>query len=141
MRKSARSLLVLLTMLAAVAAGVLNGRVVCMASGGHVALEEPHGEQRHAPHDHGCDGSGDPENHQAPDKDGCTDIASGGTLVHEATLTTYSHEHVQLALFSVPTALTVIAHAATPRSTESPFAGAPPAQADLSRLRSIILQV
>lgn len=151
MSRSLRLILVLFTTVAAFAAGVLNGRVVCMAGSNDVAFEEPHRGVEHSSHDHGCGDEDGPAHSDGddrhPDSDrhapagGCTDMGAGGTLVREAAPSGYDHQHVQLSLPLVPAALSSLLHTSCPRSVELRFAGTPPALADLACLRSIILLV
>lgn len=139
MIRFARLLFVLLTTFAATAAGVLDGRVVCMAGSADVAVEQPHRDVEHTSHDHDGDKHGEDE-HQAP-KGGCTDVQAGGTLVRENAPAVYDHQHLQLALPLVSPALSAVVIAANSGSTELRFAGTPPALADLACVRSIILLV
>lgn len=144
MARFTRTLFILLTALAATAAGALNGRIACLVDSGNVALEQPHRGTKHTPLDHGYDGGFDPDRH-TPDRhtedEECTDIGAGGTLVREAAVAAYCHEHAPLALPLVSPVLAAGLLAACPRSPELRFAGIPPAFADLTFLRSIILLV
>lgn len=145
MATTLRSLLALLTAVSALAAGALNGRVLCMAGAERIAIEEPHSDSAHSPSDHGCAGEGE-ANHDAPDHQsvpdgGCMDIQAGGTLVRETALTVYDHQHARLALPVALPALSADLLSAHSPSRHLKFAGAPPALAYLARLGSIILLV
>lgn len=162
MAQIARSFFVLLTTVSALAAGALNGRVVCVTDAGHVALEEPHPRVAYSPHDHGCVGScgaGDERDaghrapdgndadhhgaghHGAPPADDCTDIGPGETLVREVAPAAYGHEHAQLALPLVPLVVAATLLATSPCPPPREHDGGPPSASDLAALRSVILVI
>lgn len=151
MNRSLRLTFVLLTTVAAVAAGLLNGRVLCMAGPNHIAVEEPHPGVKHSSRDHACDSNVNASQSGGEDRTtgdggntpdgGCTDLQAGGTPLREVPPAAYDHQHVQLAL---PLALpnnSSLPSTTCPRRREVRFAGTPPGLADLACLRSIILLV
>ena len=135
MLKTARSMLVLLTVLAAFAAGAMNGLVLCVNGVEHVAVEEVHcctneagREHDHHQHDESDHGSGR-----------CLDIQADVTLVREGAASPLQNVHFLLAPMLVPPVLTP---ALLPIDAVIPVAehsGPPPAFDDLARLADIIL--
>jgi hypothetical protein len=163
--RAARLLTVLLTTLAASAAGALNGRVLCIGDGGHVAVEAPHTAAacpattaaRHACYGGRADDAnvrtidadaradatlaagGDA--HQG-ESDDCTDVEADGTPVRETPAATLAGAHLPQPFASVPPALWSdrFLSARLARPTTSAL-GHPPACGDLARLRAIVLLV
>ncbi|HEX8916820.1 MAG TPA: hypothetical protein VF796_31005 [Humisphaera sp.] len=116
MYRPVQSFLVAVTALAALAAGVLNGRVLCMAGEGHVAVEDPHAAAGHSGccrghgHDHDVGGhaaAADDGDGHAPQlagggsHGGCVDVHPDGTLVRQAARPAFQHDHPPVAVFLV----------------------------------------
>ena len=160
----ARLSLVLLTAAAALAAGALNGQVLCLAAGGHVAVEKPHADHDGVAHcaagrsaanrsaasspcpSHGDDHAGalPTERHAEPTpsgQGGCVDLAPGGTLVRQAPAPVYVHH---LALLALPLAAPICLSRdalASPIGAVTSGAAALPPPAELACLSGIILLI
>lgn len=151
MRLISRAILVAALMLSSAMTGALNGRVLCVADGGHVAVEAAHaagacgGQQ--SPADapaHDPTAAGARVDHDPAPADPCVDIASSAELVRESPPTSGDVGPFQITCpfataqpFSLAEA--PCDGAADPRRADA--SPPPPGAGDLARLSLIVLTI
>ena len=135
MKRFAHHLLVFCTCLAAFAAAVMDGRVLCISGSHHIALEAPHEPDccpaAHQEHDSSDD--------HAPDD--CSDFSIDVNLTRDTGSGPLDLQHVQY--FLPPLFSEAVAFAGLTEPTFRRFAphAHPPAPGDLARLGGIILLI
>lgn len=128
MPRLVRLILVLPLALATCLAGVLNGNVLCIAGGHHVAVEPEHapGECPDSSHDE-----------QGDDAGHCTDVSAEFQLLRSGDRTAVDTAAVELPQFLVPSPSAALAM--SQRGAAAAFVAASPPSPELDSLASIVL--